>query len=364
MPLDRALFVVLSMRVGGAERVTTTLLTQLAASHNIDLHLALIDDDGPLRGELPPEVHVHPIGTRNPAACLWRLGRLIRRLRPDVVFSTMFPVNVTVSLLKPWFPPETRLVLREVNVLDALTGQSVRGRVLRRIAARSFPRADAVICQSEFMRDDLCTGLNLERERTCSILNPVRFDHIAKLGNADSPFSDSGPGPHVLAAGQLIPKKGFDRLIAATPGLLDRFPSAHVWIIGEGRERERLAQQIAALQLEDRVHLPGIIGNPYCWMRHADLFVLSSRHEGTPNALLEAIACECPVVTLDHPGGTREVLERLDLSQRIVKDLGEWRPEWFERPPPGVLAAARNLLEAERITERYLQVFESTDRAA
>jgi hypothetical protein len=69
MPLERALFVVLSLRVGGAERVTTTLLTHLAASRNIDLHLALIDNDGALRCELPPEVRVHPIGTRNPAAC-------------------------------------------------------------------------------------------------------------------------------------------------------------------------------------------------------------------------------------------------------------------------------------------------------
>jgi glycosyltransferase involved in cell wall biosynthesis len=98
-------------------------------------------------------------------------------------------------------------------------------------------------------------------------------------------------------------------------------------------------------------------------MRHADLFVLSSRHEGTPNALLEAIACECPVVTLDHPGGTREVLERLGQSHRIVDALEPWSPEWFERPDPAVLAIARELLDGARITERYLEVFESV-RAA
>jgi glycosyltransferase involved in cell wall biosynthesis len=364
MSLERALFVVLSLRVGGAERVTTTLLTHLAASRNIDLHLALIDDDGEFRRELPPEVRVHPIGTRSPAACLWRLGRLIRTLQPDVVFSTMFPVNVTVSLLKPWFPPQTRLVLREVNVLDALTGQNLRGRVLRRIAARSFPRADAVVCQSEFMRDDLCAGLRLDRDRTCLILNPIRFEHIRQLSITENPFADAGGGPHVLAAGQLMPKKGFDRLIAAAPGLLARLPDAQVWIIGEGRERPVLERQIAALGMQGRVHLPGVTGNPYCWMRHADLFVLSSRHEGTPNALLEAIACECPVVALDHPGGTGEVLGQLGLSHRIVDDLNAWSPEWFERPAPEVLAAARELLDAEHITERYLQVFQSAASAA
>jgi glycosyltransferase involved in cell wall biosynthesis len=214
------------------------------------------------------------------------------------------------------------------------------------------------------MRDDLCAGLNLERARTCSILNPVRFDHIWRQSNAGNPFAAAGPGPHVLAAGQLMPKKGFDRLIAAVPNLRVRYPDAQVWIIGEGRERPHLEAQIASLGLHERVHLPGVTGNPYCWMRHADLFVLSSRHEGTPNALLEAIACECPVVTLDHPGGTREVLEQLKLSHRIIDDLQPWSPEWFERPAPSVLATARYLLDAEHITERYLQVFQSTARAA
>lgn len=364
MPLKRALFVVLSLRVGGAERVTTTLLSQLAERGGIELHLALIDSDGELRAELPPSVSVHPIATRNPLLCLLRLQSLVRRLQPDVVFSTMFPVNVCASLLQPVFPRGTRLVLREVNVLDALTAGSLRGRILRRVAARSFARADAVICQSQFMREDLTAGLNLPPERTHVILNPVSFDRIERLAEAGNPFRDAGPGPHLLAAGQLLPKKGFDRLIAAAPALLARHPQAQIWILGQGRERSALLHQAAELGVSERIHLPGQTSNPYCWMRHADLFVLPSRHEGTPNALLEAIACACPVVVLDHPGGTREVMVRTGQPERIVHDLSPWNADWFERPPASVLEQARALLNAERITDEYLTVLEATARAA
>ena len=364
MPLKRALFVVLSLRVGGAERVTTTILSQLAERGGIDLHLALIDSDGDLRAELPPSVGVHPIATRNPLLCLLRLQSLVRRLQPDVVFSTMFPVNVCASLLQPTFPRGTRLVLREVNVLDALTAGSLRGRLLRRVAARSFARADAVICQSEFMRDDLTAGLNLSPDRTHVILNPVSFDRIERLAGAGNPFRDAGPGPHLLAVGQLTPKKGFDRLIASAPALLSRFPQAQVWILGQGRERSALLKQAAELGLSQRIHFPGQMPNPYCWMRHADLFVLPSRHEGTPNALLEAVACSCPVVVLDHPGGTREVMARMGQPDRIVHDLSRWEPDWFDRPPATVLDRARNLLSAERITDEYLSVLQPTSAAA
>lgn len=364
MSLQRALFVMLSLRVGGAERVTTTLLTHLANRGGIELHLALVDNDGELRSELPSAVAVHSIGTRNPVLCLMRMHRLIRELRPDVVYSTMFPVNVSVSLLRPAFPPHTRLVLREVNVLEALTGGSLRGRLLRRIAARTFSGADAVICQSDYMRNDLCEGLNLSRGRTHSILNPVEFRRVQQHGRASNPFQTAGPGPHVLAVGRLMPKKGFDRLIAAAPSLVARHPDAHIWILGHGPDRTALLRQAADLGVADRVRLPGQTSNPYCWMRHADLFVLSSRHEGTPNALLEAIASECPVVVLDHPGGTREVMERTGQPHRIVDDLTAWHPDWFHRPPQAVLETAHRILNAERIADQYLSVLKAAGRAA
>lgn len=364
MPPRRALFVVLSMRIGGAERVTATLLQRLAQHTRTELHLALIDSDGELRGELPPSVTLHSIGTRNPLACLRRLRSLIRDLQPDVVFSTMFPVNVAVSLLKPAFPSHTRLVLREVNVLQALTAGRLRGRILKRVAARTFAHADAIVCQSDFMRDDLCNGLRLDRSRLHTIFNPVNFERIQSLAGEMNPYLGAGPGPHVLAVGRLLPKKGFDRLLDAAPALLARRPDAQFWILGQGPEREPLLQQAHALGISDHVHLVGQAANPYCWMRHADLFVLPSRHEGTPNALLEAIACRSPVVVLDHPGGTREVMEQTGQLNRMVTCLARWQQDWFAPPPAEVLRSARRLLDPDRITRQYLQVLTGERRAA
>ncbi len=96
-------------------------------------------------------------------------------------------------------------------------------------------------------------------------------------------------------------------------------------------------------------------------MRHADLFVLASRHEGTPNVLLEAIACGAPIVVVDHPGGTREVMQRTGQEWRIVSDLSAWDPCWFERPPATALAHARSFLDVSHVARQYLAVL---DKAA
>lgn len=352
----RILFVGVSLRRGGAERVSTLLLQKLASAGADDLHLALLDRDGPFLNELPAAVTVHTIGTRQPVAALFRLFRLLKQLEPDVIFSNGFPVNLLTTSLKPALRRPTRLVIREVNVLDALLRQGLSRPVLRRTARRAFPRADAIICQSRFMQQDLLSGLQLDPGKLVTIFNPVDFDAIARRGAESSPFAAHGPGPHLLGLGQLARKKGFDRLIRALPDLLHQRPSAQLWLVGDGPQRRPLQQLAARLGVDSRVHFPGQTENPFAWMRNTDLFVLASHHEGTPNVLLEAIACQAPVVVLDHPGGTREVLQRTGQEWRIVDDLNVWDPRWFAPPPAEALERAREFLDVSHVARQYLDV--------
>ena len=93
-----------------------------------------------------------------------RLYRLLQEVRPDVIFSNGFPVNLLTTALKPFLVAEPRLVLREVNVLDALLKGGLKQVVLRQAARHTFRRADAIICQSQFMERDLQSGLRLGRD--------------------------------------------------------------------------------------------------------------------------------------------------------------------------------------------------------
>jgi glycosyltransferase involved in cell wall biosynthesis len=353
---SRALFVLPSLRVGGAERVITTVLNELA-NDPLDLHLALLQREGPFLRQLSPAVTVHDLGVRRALHAAPALRRLVCRLRPDVVLASAFRLNLLTTLLKPALPRRTRLVIREVTILASLLGAGWRSRVLSAVASRAFRNAHAIVCQTDAMRREFEQQLGIRKERLVTIFNPVDFSAIDELSVEDaSPFRDAGPGPHVVGVGRLDPAKGFDRLVMAVPALLHRHPHACVWLLGDGPEAESLRAQAFELNIADRVRFFGMQRNPYVWMKHADLFVLPSRYEGLPNALLEATALGCPTVALDHPGGTREIMNRLGQAERIVADLSAWEYRWFERPAPAVLQRARELTDVRHVADQYRRV--------
>ena len=135
-------------------------------------------------------------------------------------------------------------------------------------------------------------------------------DDILRQSQAplDHPWAQPGQPPLVLAVGRLIPAKGFDVLLTAFQQVQKTTP-ARLMILGEGPEQKNLQAQIEALGLTETASLHGFAPNPYAWMRHCAVFVLSSRHEGLPGALIEAMACGSQVVATDCPHGPAEILE-------------------------------------------------------
>ena len=129
-------------------------------------------------------------------------------------------LRLRVSLLSySFFPRHTRVILRENNVF-AHWARSVDSRpILKRLLKRVPPRADAVICQSEYMREDLGQAWDLPREKLVRIYNGTDVDNVSTAAESQSPFANTGPGPHVVSVGRLVRQKGHDRLVAAFPAL-------------------------------------------------------------------------------------------------------------------------------------------------
>lgn len=305
---DRILLVLPSLERGGGERV----LLQLARSFleaGREVHLAVLLGGGPLRSDVPDAVVLHELvdagharGFALARKALPKLVALIRTIRPDAVLSTMTGTNLLTVLACKRSRSRVRLVLREASSL--INAPSVFKRQAMRWLYRS---ADAIIAVSNGVAEDLC-NLNLPGDRICVISNPVDRERLRRLAETGPALPEIGNTPYVIALGRLTKAKDYPTLLQAYAA--SKLRNSHrLVIVGEGEERPNIERAVHELGIVDLVLLAGALDNPFRVLAGADLLVLSSRWEGYPNVLLEALALRVPVVATDCRHGPRELLD-------------------------------------------------------
>jgi len=309
----RLLVVVPSLQGGGAERVIVTLLRNLSRK-KFHLALAVVDTRNAIyRRDLPDDVEFIDLRCSRVRRAMLKLGWLIWKRRPDVVLSTLAHLNLSLAVLRPLLPRGIRYVARETIVVSLLSS-AYRLPFWWQRAYRYFcPRLDTVICQSEDMQEDLIKNFGLRSEKIVVINNPVDVARIRALAlepvdTGITRTQDLETAIQLVAVGRLHRQKGFDLLINAMA--LCRNRCLQLTLLGDGPMLDDLQRLTAALELDARVRFVGFQINPYPFLRQADAFILSSRFEGFPNVVLEALACGTPVIATPAPGGVREILRR------------------------------------------------------
>jgi glycosyltransferase involved in cell wall biosynthesis len=291
---------------GGAEKVFTLLARELS-SEKYDVHLGVICSTDPLPQSGFPNLTLHLLGASRVRSSALRVLTLVRRIKPRVILSGMFHLNFLVLLLRPLFPRSTRVLIRQNGFLSASLAIDKLPASTRLLYRLLYPRADRIICQTLTMANDLLETLKLKPEQLVVLPNPLDADALLREAQ-NSASKGTGTGPHLLAVGRLSREKGFDLLLDAFESVRQSFPAADLLIAGAGREEATLKAQCDALGLQQAIHFAGHIDRPSDYFPGATMFVLSSRHEGLPNALLEAAACGLPIVAVPAPGGIAELL--------------------------------------------------------
>jgi glycosyltransferase involved in cell wall biosynthesis len=351
-----------SLRGGGAERVMVTLANGFAArGHSVDLVLAKAE--GTYLSDVADAVRIVDLNAGGVLRSLPGLVGYLGRERPDAMLSAMSHANVIALIARKLSRVPTRLVVSERVSLAAVIKhfKAPRDRLIRKLMRWTYPWADSVTVVAKAMVDDIAEELGIEKSRIHAIYNPVVTTSVSQLSLeiVDHPwFTDDGP-TIILSVGRLSAQKDFLTLIQAFAQLRAQ-RRARLLILGEGEDRSLLEKRIQELGLEGDVDLPGFAVNPYAYMRRAGLFVLSSRYEGLPGVLIQAMACGLPIVSTDCPTGPMEILENGRWGRLVpvndVLALAKAMAETMdEADPPDVARRAVDFGEAQAVT-RYLEV--------
>ncbi|TNC73804.1 glycosyltransferase [Rubellimicrobium roseum] len=337
--------------------------------HPVDL---LLLDEAETRA-VPQGLRPVRLGRRARSA-LPALVRYLGEARPAVLISARDYVNLLMlaGLHRAGLRGRTRLVwtYHTHGSTQRIGVPSRMDRLAGHLADRLIRRPDARVAVSAGVAQDLEARLALPPGLVEVVDNPVWTP--ARLLRREDPcphpwlaarapgLRDSG-APVILGAGRLTAQKDFPTLLRAFARLREARPGARLVILGEGEDRPALAALGADLGLTEALDLPGHVPDALPYLARADLFALSSRWEGLPTVLIEAMGCGCAVVSTDCPSGPSEILDGGRLGPLVPPGdparLAEAMLSALDAP--GDLAARRDAAlryGSDRAARRYLEV--------
>jgi glycosyltransferase involved in cell wall biosynthesis len=286
---------------GGAQRMVINLATALEeAGCRVDLVVAR--KEGPYLKLIPPHIRVVSLDASRLRGALWPFVRYLRRERPHVVVATLTSASLLAVIACKLSRVGSRIVLRQASAL----GRRQRPWLVRRV----YPHADEYIAISGSIADELTRNIGLRPQRVHTIRNPAFTPGILTRAaeSVDHPWFTAKHSPVIIAVGQLVFTKGFDVLVDAFARIRSKRPCKLV-ILGEGKARASLEEQVTQLRIGSDVWMPGFVDNPFKYVARSDVFVLSSKVEPFGNVIVEALAVGTPVVSTRCAGGPPEILE-------------------------------------------------------
>jgi glycosyltransferase involved in cell wall biosynthesis len=344
----RLLFLLPHLGGGGAEHVLA-LVASLLAAQRYEVHLATLTAPSGGAVELPDSVMLHALATGRVRHSAGAVVRLVRQLRPDLIVCGMYHLNLLTLFLRPLFPSETHMAVRQNGSVASTLTASRFPALLRFFYRTLYPRADRILCQSEAMAAELVEAVPRARERLMVLPSPL--DDAAVRAAASAGVSAwTGDGPNLLAMGRLSPEKGFDLLLEAFVQLRANWPEATLTLAGEGAARPAIEAQIRLLGLGKKVRLTGATSHPWALFAEATLFVLPSRADALPNALLEAAAAGLPIVATQASRG---------LTALLAGQPGVWMAETNSaKALDGAMQAALKTIEpGQRFAHAFLDPY-------
>ncbi len=369
-PTKKIAFGVSSLGGGGAERVIVNLANELVAQgYNVDIvvkykrgaYLNMLDSRVRVIGLF--ETYQGSV-VKKAMEAFYNYRDYVRESSAAAILTTNRDFNIHIWILQVLTGSKLPHLFREASTLNGTYFSSnsigsVIGRLLMRVAYR---KSSMVIVNSEATKEDLVKKLGVPHKKIEVIFNPVVLrSYKKKYGAARKVFL--GAGPKLVTCGRLVKSKNQGYLIECFSRLLKSWPESELMVIGEGPEKSRLQKKIKDFSLVERCHLIGFVENPEDYISQADVFVLTSLYEGSPNVLSEAMACRVPIVAVDARGGMREILENGKYGELVPEDdmealVGAIKRQYIDPTPKHILEEGRERFDSRRIAGKYTAAIE------
>jgi len=303
------LFVLPSLSGGGAERVTTNIIN-LIKKNNFNINILLINNIGPFKDLIfDNNINIINLNKKHARTSYFKLVKIINTIKPDIVFSTLQHVNILLLIFKRLYKSKPKLIIREANTPSQFMGNLnlFKKKLFLFLLKTQYKKADLIIAQCNEMRDDIISTYKLNNvDNVITIYNPIDVKFIKNKSTDFNPFNDTYV--NIVSIGRLTYQKGFDILLKSISIVRELYPNVFLTIVGDGELRNYLIRLSNDLNIQNSVNFVGFQNNPYPYIKYSDLYVLSSRWEGFPNTLLEAITLNKKVVSTNCKSGTFEIL--------------------------------------------------------
>lgn len=328
----KVLFIASSLKGGGAERVFLNIINSLSLD-KYDLMLIsttnhLVED------KLKDGVKYKSYNKKHAKSCFLKLLKDVNGFAPDYVFTSHFPVAYMLPFIKLFSKKKFKSIIRiavppsDMPVRFSIVG--LKAVIAKFISKFAYKKINTIIAQTDSMKKDIIKHYSVDPNKIKVIRNIIDKDFLEKKGNEACPIELDVNHYNIVAAGALYSVKGYDLLIKAMRAVVEKYPKSRLYILGEERYetgyKDKLGKLILELALQNNVFMLGFKENPYPFFKNANLFVLSSRNEGYPNVVLEAIYYKTPVVVtdcVDFNGIVQSNINGYIVSKNSVESLSE-----------------------------------------
>ena len=279
---------------GGAERMTITIAKLLDRSE-YDVRFFVIGRQiGEIKDFIPNGYPLSLIKIRNIIDfTTLRLYRVLRKIYPQYVFCSLHYLNPQVIQAANWIG-RCKIIIRFNCAVENVQG------ILRYVTIKTYSKADVIIAQTEKMRDDIIEVFHLSNNKVLTLHNLIDQETIVKkIRNATSPYENENRKKFVWV-GRFDKIKGADIAVEAFTEAYRKDNNICLYMVGKVDDGNEYYQYVKRLvgerEMNGNIYFVGFQNNPYCWMKFANCFILSSRSEGSPNALFESLYLGIPAV--------------------------------------------------------------------